>query len=149
MNDKLPIPWANVECQLKTLNLEPSYLFHEDLQAPPSWFEVPMSGDLKGAALSLCPNETNQTWLTMLVVHRICDQARAVGRRPDRLQSCYGFFPLDREDVCFASYPSQIRPRTNIESSESIERRCLASITAAVDSSREQNRTNGIHSEQD
>jgi hypothetical protein len=51
MNDKLPIPWANIECQLKILNLELPYLFYEDLQAPPSWFEVPMSGHLKGAAL--------------------------------------------------------------------------------------------------
>ena len=50
---KLPASWDNIWQELKFLNLKDSYLFDEDLQAPPSWFEVPLSGDLKGMVLPL------------------------------------------------------------------------------------------------
>jgi hypothetical protein len=45
---KLPSSWDSMWQELKVLNLRDSYLFDEDLQVPPSWFEVPLSGDLKG-----------------------------------------------------------------------------------------------------
>ncbi|RDL41641.1 uncharacterized protein BP5553_01620 [Venustampulla echinocandica] len=48
MNDKLPISWGIMRQQLDLLNLDETYMFDENMQAPPSWFEVPLSGDLKG-----------------------------------------------------------------------------------------------------
>lgn len=47
-NYKLPISWGIMRQQLDLLNLDKTYMFDENMQASPSWFEVPLSGDMKG-----------------------------------------------------------------------------------------------------
>jgi hypothetical protein len=48
MKTRLPASWGNMWQEFNYLDLKESFLFDEELQAPPSWFEVPLEGDLKG-----------------------------------------------------------------------------------------------------
>jgi hypothetical protein len=60
MKAKLPASWGNMWQEFNYLNLTESFLSDEELPVPPSWFEVPLEGDLKGMALLL--SITRRPW---------------------------------------------------------------------------------------
>ncbi|KAM5367179.1 hypothetical protein ACJZ2D_010169 [Fusarium nematophilum] len=46
-----PLSWRGFQQHLDLLHLRPSYVYDENMQTPPSWFEVPLEGGWKGYAL--------------------------------------------------------------------------------------------------
>ncbi|KAL6404353.1 uncharacterized protein AUP68_13745 [Ilyonectria robusta] len=46
-----PLSWNGFQQHLDLLHLRKSYLYDENMQTPPSWFEVPLEGGLKGFML--------------------------------------------------------------------------------------------------